>query len=107
MQNLSNVDKAAIGFINHASPTQKLSADQLDGMSSDIEAYASANNVDPDELHSSLRKMLPSTAQHPNYQVDSASGAVSGAAGQKVYGERRRVTVTKRQLRRIIRDIRC
>ena len=104
MQNLSSADKAAIGFINHTSATQKLSADQLDGMGPDIESYANANNVDPDQLHNSLRKMLPSTAQHPDYQVDSASGAVSGAGGQKVYGEQRRVRITKKQLQKIIRE---
>ena len=103
MPALSDTDKAAIGFMDHTMG-ESPSSDDLRGMSGAIDDYADRAGVDSDQLRSSLQKMLPTTSQHPDYQVDSASGAVSGARGQKVYGEQRRVRISKKQLRRIIRE---
>jgi hypothetical protein len=103
MPALSSTDKAAIGFMDHAMG-ESPSSDDLRGMSGAIDDYADRAGVDSDQLRSSLQKMLPTTSQHPDYQVDSASGAVSGASGQKVYGEQHRVRISKKQLRRIIRE---
>jgi len=103
MANLSDTDKAAIGFMDHAMG-ESPSSDELRGMSGAIDDYADRAGVDSDQLRSSLQKMLPSTSQHPDYQVDSASGAVSGAEGQKVYGEQRRVRITKEQIRKIVAE---
>jgi hypothetical protein len=103
MPALSDTDKAAIGFMDHAMG-ESPSSDDLRGMSGAIDDYADRAGVDSDQLRSSLQKMLPTTSQHPDYQVDSASGAVSGASGQKVYGEQRRVMISKKQLQKIIRE---
>ena len=94
--------KAALGFINNVmdeSPT----ADQLDGLQPQLNAYAHDKGVHPGELRSSLEKMLPpSGSDHPQYQTDAASGAVSSASGKKVYGEQ--MKLTKRQLKKIIKE---
>ena len=94
--------KAALGFINNVmdeSPT----ADQLDGLSPQLNAYAHDKGVHPDELRSSLEKMLPPGGSgHPQYQTDAASGAVSSASGKKVYGEQ--MKITKRQLKKVIKE---
>ena len=94
--------KAALGFINNVmdeSPT----ADQLDGLQPQLNAYAHDKGVHPGELRSSLEKMLPpSGSDHPQYRTDAASGAVSSASGKKVYGEQ--MKLTKRQLKKIIKE---
>ena len=92
--------KAAIGFMNN-SMGESPSSDQLKGMGPELQSYARDKNVDPDKLRSHLQKMLPAKPEHPSFQYDSDSGAVSSTDGKKVYGE---MKITKRQLRRIIKE---
>lgn len=96
----TKTQKAAMGFMNNMMG-QNPSSDQLAGMNSQINAYAQQNNVSPEALKNQLHKTLPSNSQHPQYQYDSASGAVSSKDGRKVYGETK---VSKAQLRIIIRE---
>ena len=93
--------KAAMGFINNSMGATP-SADQLAGMDPQIQDYARQQGVGAGALKHQLNKMLPSTGQHPDFQVDSASGSVSSTDGRKVYGEG--MKITKRQLKRIIRE---
>ena len=79
------------------------SADQIEGLSPVIDAYAESRGVDSGQLRDSLHKMLPATARRPQYQIDPASGAVSDGTS-KVYGEQRVLRLTHRQLRRVIRE---
>ena len=93
--------KAAMGFMNNVMGPEP-SADQLDGLSSQISSYAQQNDVSPAALKSHLQKILPAKPQHPQYQYDAASGAVSSSDGRKVYGE---MKVTPSSLRKIIREV--
>ena len=94
--------KAAIGFMNN-SMGQSPSADQLKGMGPELQSYAKDKNVNPDKMRSHLQKMLPGTPAHPHFQYDAGSGSVGGGDGKKVYGENK-MRVTRRQLRRIIKE---
>ena len=94
--------KAALGFINNMMGTSP-AADQLDGMGSDIQDYANKYGISSASLKDQLSQILPSSGEHPDFQVDDASGSVSSADGKKVYGEGN-MRVIKRQLRKAIRE---
>ena len=101
--NFSPTQKAAMGFVNDVmGPTP--SGDQLAGLESQLQSYANLKGVQSDNLRNAVQKMLPSSGQHPQYQYDAASGAVGSTSGKKVYGEHFKIRITRRQIRRIIKE---
>jgi hypothetical protein len=96
--------KAAIGFMNNSMGPSP-SADQLKGMGPELQSYAKDKDVDPEKMSNHLQQMLPATSDHPHFQYDAGSGAVGSTDGKKVYGENR-LKITKRQLRRVIKEVR-
>ena len=85
MPQFTDSQKAAIGFMNQQMGTNP-SASQIVGMGPEIDEYAHQNSVNPQELRNALHSMLPQTGDHPEYEYDAASGAVSDGS-HKVYGE--------------------
>jgi hypothetical protein len=102
MAAFTNSQKAAMGFMNQEMGSNP-SADQIAGMSQEINDYANQNAVNPRELRDALHTILPPSGGHPEYEHDAASGAVSDGT-QQVYGENCMTETTEELLRRIVRE---